>query len=148
MRHVSRALARPGRRKRESGAAAVEFALIFCFLLVPLVMGALQYGWYFYTSQVTGSAARETARRLSVGDCQTSGKAQAYARTQSGFSGLTLTFGTPTTQNNVLPTASNTLQVRATADGKIIGLLPLPNGGQITRTVETRVEDTTEDTPC
>jgi len=139
----------PGRRRQdETGVAAVEFALIFCFLLVPLVMGMLQFGWYFYASQVTGSAARETARRLSVGDCQAPGRAQAFARRQSNFSGLALTFGTPTTQNDVLPTGGDILQVRTSTDGSIVGFLPLPNDGQVTRTVETRVEDRTEDSPC
>ena len=54
---------------RERGAVAVEFALDPPPLLT-LVLGSMQYGWYFYTAQSTSSAARETARRLSVGDCQ------------------------------------------------------------------------------
>ena len=137
------------RRRTDDGAAAVEFALIFAFVLVPLLMGMLQYGWFFYTSQVTSSATRETARRLSVGDCQAVNAAQAYARKQAGFSTLTLSFGsTSAPTSNTLPTAGNVVRVTANMDGKVIGFLPLPDDGQITRAVEARVEDTTEDSPC
>ena len=147
MRHPCRT--RGSRRsRREGGAAAVEFALIFGFLLVPLTMGLLEYGWYFYTSQVTGSAARDTARRLTVGDCQASGAAQAYARQTSGIKTLTLTFGTTSTQNNTLPPVGDTLRVQASSDGGLFTFLPLPNDGQITRQVDSRVEDDTEDSPC
>jgi Flp pilus assembly protein TadG len=144
----SRLHRRERRHRRERGAAAVEFALIFGFLLVPLTMGLLEYGWYFYTSQVTGSATRETARRLSVGDCTASGKAQAYARQTSGFKDLTLTFGTPAAQNNTQPPVGDVMRVTATTNGALFTFLPLPNGGQVIREVDSRVEDTTEDTAC
>jgi Flp pilus assembly protein TadG len=137
------------RRRQEGGAAAVEFALIFAFVLVPTVLGILQYGWYFYSSQVTSSATREAARRLTVGDCQTGTAAQSLARNHSGFSTMTLTYGTPAASTtNTLPAAGQVLRVRASVDGGIISFLPLPNGGQITRTVDARVEDTTQDTAC
>lgn len=137
------------RRRDDRGAAAVEFALIFAFVLVPMVLGILQYGWYFYSSQVTSSAARETARRLTVGDCQTGTNAANYAQQQSGFSALTLTFGPPgSPTSNTLPAIGEVVRVTAQVDGGVIGFLPLPNGGQITRTVDARVEDTDEDSSC
>lgn len=137
------------RRRDHRGAAAVEFALIFAFVLVPTVLGMLQYGWYFYSSQVTSSAAREAARRLTVGDCQTGASAATYARQQSGFSTLSLDYGSPATPtSNSLPAVGQVVRVTAQVDGGIIGFLPLPNDGQITRTVDARVEDTSEDTPC
>ena len=46
-------------RRREDGAVAVEFALVFAFVLVPLLMGMIQYGWYLYSSQASASAGRE-----------------------------------------------------------------------------------------
>ena len=137
------------RRDGERGAAAVEFALIFAVVLVPMVMGMLQYGWFFYSSQVTSSAARETARRLTVGDCQTGTSATTYARQQSGFQTLTLSYGSPASPtSNTLPPVGQVVRVTAQADGGIIGFLPLPNNGQITRTVDARVEDSDEDSPC
>ena len=141
------------RRDEERGAVAVEFALVFGFILVPLLFGMLQYGWYLYTAQVTSSAVRETARRLSVGDCQgsVSGqlKAQTFARNQSGFRNMTVTYGsTASPTSNTLPAEGQVLRVTATANGAIVGYLPLPDNGIVTRRVEIRVEDSTEDTTC
>ncbi len=147
-----RVAAHPPRRGNEDGAAAVEFALIFSLVLVPLLMGMLQYGWYFYSSQVTSSAARESARRLTVGDCQggtSPTKATQFARQQSGFSTLSLSYGSTTAPtSNTLPAVGQVLRVTAQVDASIIGFLPVPNGGQITRTVDARVEDTDEDSTC
>jgi Flp pilus assembly protein TadG len=58
-------------RRRDSGAAAVEAALIICFLLLPLFFGILQYGFYFFQATAAEHAAREGARAAAVGidDC-------------------------------------------------------------------------------
>jgi Flp pilus assembly protein TadG len=56
------------RAKDQRGAAAVEFALIAPLFFV-LVFGMIQFGWYLWTAEYTNSAARETARRVVVGDC-------------------------------------------------------------------------------
>lgn len=48
-----------GRRRR--GAAALEFALVLPLLLV-LVLGAIDWGYYFFVEQVVVNAAREGAR--------------------------------------------------------------------------------------
>ncbi len=56
------------RRRKEGGAAAVEFALVVP-LLATLVLGIIQYGWYFYVANNTSAAAREAARHVVVGDC-------------------------------------------------------------------------------
>ena len=141
---------RPGlaRHRSDSGAAAVEFAIVFSFMLVPLLMGMLQYGWYFYTSQITASATRETARRLSVGDCQGAGQAQAFARQQAGLTTLVVTYGSSTSQNNTLPPVGDVLRVTSDLDAVLFEFLPMPSDGLIRRTVDARVEDTFEDSPC
>jgi hypothetical protein len=140
------------RRRDDDGAAAVEFALLFCFILVPLVMGLLQYGWYFYTGQVTGSAVRETARRLAVGDCYGSNAAENFARQQSGLSTLELQYGPPggETDAGVPPTASgDVLRVRATSSGSIgVTFFPIPNSGLHNRHVDVRVEDLSGNPTC
>ena len=87
-----------------------------------------------------------------MGDCQggtTPTKATSFARQQSGFTTLTLSYGSTTSPtSNTLPAVGEVVRVSATADGSIISFLPLPNGGQITRTVDARVEDVTEDSTC
>lgn len=137
------------RRRGDGGAVAVEFALVFCFVLVPTLMGMLQYGWFFYTSQVASNGAREVARRLSVGDCQTGTNAQTLARNVSGFDTLTLTYGsTSNSTSKTLPAVGQVLRVTVQVNGAIIEFLPMPDNGQITRVVDARVEDTNPDSAC
>ncbi len=50
------------RWKRDRGAAAVEFALVFSLIFLPFVLGAIDIGYYFYLSEITTNAAREGAR--------------------------------------------------------------------------------------
>jgi Flp pilus assembly protein TadG len=55
------------RRHRESqrGAVAVEFALVLPILLL-LVLGGIDWGYYFFASQIVSNAAREGARTGSL----------------------------------------------------------------------------------
>src|SRR4051812_23955890 len=82
------------RRHSQRGSAAVGFALVMV-PLITLLLGTIQFGWYFYTAQSASSGAREAARRLSVGDCQTGAQAQTYAAGQANVINFGLTFGTP-----------------------------------------------------
>jgi Flp pilus assembly protein TadG len=50
----------------EDGAAAVEFAIIVPLVLV-ILFGLIQYGFYFGAMQSGSAAAREAARRAAVG---------------------------------------------------------------------------------
>ena len=147
--------ASPARRKRDRrGAAAVEFALVMLPLLT-LLLGAIQFGWFFYTSQSTSSAARETARRLVVGDC-TGSAATAYASGQANVLNLSLSYGTPTADPNdkyglattgSLPTVGNPLRVVVSADSRIINFIPgMPS--RITRVVNARMENDTASLTC
>ena len=49
------------RGRRGRGAAAVEFALVLP-LLLALVLGVIDWGYYFFVEQVVVNAAREGAR--------------------------------------------------------------------------------------
>ena len=55
------------RRRDDGGAVAVEFALIFPLVLL-LIFAIIQYGVYFFSMQAGSAAARDAARRASVGD--------------------------------------------------------------------------------
>jgi Flp pilus assembly protein TadG len=48
-------------RARQSGAAAVELALVLP-LFLTLVLGAIDWGWYFFIDQLVTDCAREGAR--------------------------------------------------------------------------------------
>jgi Flp pilus assembly protein TadG len=57
--------ASPGGLKKESGAAAVEFALI-SIVLFTILFGIIEFGQFYSQFQVFQSAAREGARVASV----------------------------------------------------------------------------------
>lgn len=144
------------RKGVQRGASAVEFALI-SLPLMTIMLGMLQYGWYFFSAQSASSAARESARRLVVGDCQAAGAAQSFAQNQANLSSLTLSFGSPggsaTTlasgTEGTLPVVGNTLRVIVNVDGSVLNFLPIPNNGQVQKVVDARVEDQTPGTsPC
>ena len=142
------------RQRGQRGAAAVEFALVMPLLLV-LVFGIIQYGWYFYAMQAGSSAVADAARRVAVGNCQTTAQAQTLiynklggATTASSSSGVTTTVayanldGTPDTSpghigGSVLVTATfPTLNLH-------FPFIPVPNGGSVTRSTFARIEDIT-----
>ncbi|MHA7859778.1 TadE family protein [Tessaracoccus sp. Y36] len=54
------------RASEESGAAAVEFALV-SMLLVALLMGILEFGYAFFVRGTIAGAAREGARVYAIG---------------------------------------------------------------------------------
>lgn len=57
---------RLSRRGDERGAAAVEFALVAVFVLIPLLLGIMQFSMWFWAWQQSGHAAREAARYAAV----------------------------------------------------------------------------------
>ena len=67
----------------QRGASAVEFALI-APLLFALLLGFIQYGSLFLIQNRMTDAARDTARRMAVGDLATESDAAAYAVAQLG----------------------------------------------------------------
>jgi Flp pilus assembly protein TadG len=130
------------RRRNESGASAVEFAFV-SIPFILLVIGMIQYGWYFYVSQSTGGAASNVTRRLAVGDCWGSGEATSFVKKQAPMASNVST--TP----SALPTATGgSLTVQVTANASIIGLIPLPDGGVVTKTVQATMEDLTAGSAC
>ena len=134
--------------KTESGAAALEFGLIVGTILIPLLLGVVQYGWYFYVAQTTGGAATHVTRRLAVGDCWGSGEALAFVKNEvASDPNQTALALTPAT-NSGAEIGATQLNVTVTSDGDLMGFLPMPHGGTITRSVSTMIEDTTSSGTC
>lgn len=119
------------RRESERGAAAVEFAIIFVPFCV-LLFGMVEFGYYFWTAETTGSSARETARRVVVGDCWTN--PQSYA-TAHGPRVVSATVS-PTLTSTVV---GDTITVTVTSDSGLTDFIPgIPN--TVTRAYEARME--------
>lgn len=130
----------------ERGSAAVEFGLVLLPLMM-LLLGLIQYGWYFYASQSASAAAREAARRVIVGDCwDPAGDVTSYVTAQAP----TATSGTYEPADLGTLAVGDMVRVTVEADGEIIGeFLPLPNDGAISQVFEARLEDKTAGTqPC
>lgn len=137
-------LSRSRRRRDHSGTSAVEFALVLIPFTV-LLLGMIQYGWYFYVSQTTAGAASHVTRRLEVGDCWTGDAALRLARSQARQ--VSTLAKTPADLSAAVP-GETQIKVTVTAEADIINFLPMPNGGQVVETVFAQLEDTAEGTPC
>jgi Flp pilus assembly protein TadG len=128
------------RRKHteEGGAAAVEFALLLP-IFAAILMGIIQYGYYFWTTESANTAAREAARRVVVGDCWNTGNMTNYAESfASQATGVTRSADPAS-----LDVGQN-ITITVTADGDILSFLPMPNGGNITRAYVARMEVDTQ----
>jgi Flp pilus assembly protein TadG len=143
------------RARSERGVAAVEFALIMLPLLY-LVFGVIQYGLYFYGMQTGTSAVGEAVRRLSVGNCQSTGELKQFLADRLGAasndSATTLnpivtykTAASPPVDTPVpgIVGGSVTLKVTFHTINLNFPFIPIPNDGQVTREIFGRVEDTT-----
>jgi Flp pilus assembly protein TadG len=152
---VSTATGGSRRKKDQSGAAALEFGLIVGTILIPMLLGVIQYGWYFYVSQTAGGAATHITRRMAVGDCWGTGQALAFVKNEVASNATQTTFAvavsppSPTaTTNTTAVIGATQLTVTVTADGDLMNFLPMPHGGTITRSVSTMIEDTTSSGTC
>ena len=64
--------------RAESGAAAVEFAIV-AMLLVTLLMGIMEFGYAFFVQGNIAGAAREAARAYAIAPASTDVSAVAAA---------------------------------------------------------------------
>jgi Flp pilus assembly protein TadG len=135
-------------RRDQDGAAALEFGLIAGIIFLPLVLGMVQYGWYFYVAQTTGGAASHVARRLAVGDCWTGSEALTFVQNEVHANPSSTTFAKTPASNVGAVIGTTQLTVTVTANASIIGFWPMPNGGVVTRSVKTMIEDTTSSGTC
>jgi Flp pilus assembly protein TadG len=140
-------------RRGERGASAVEFALVLIPMLV-LIFGLIQYGWYFYAMQSGSSAVGDAARRIAVGNCQTTSQVQTViynhlgaATTASSSSGITATITYVKADGSGPAAAPGEIggAVTVTASFPTLDMhfpfIPVPNGGNVTRTNVARIED-------
>jgi Flp pilus assembly protein TadG len=133
------------KRREDGGAAAVEFALILP-LFAMLVFGMIQYGFYFLTAETANSSARETARRIVVGDCWSASDRDDFAEKHAPRMTSVVVSPAPVSPGPAGNTVGAEVTVTVTADANIINFLPMPNGGIVTREYEAIMEvDTRSD---
>ncbi len=142
-------------RRNQRGAAAVEFALVLIPFLV-LIFGAIQYGMYFYSAQVGSNTANATARQLSVGNCQTAGTLQTFVDGQLGAAKTASATITTAWKNadgtspaspeakNVTVGGTVTVTISFSTLNMKFPFVPFLSNPKVDRTVQARVEDTTD----
>lgn len=132
-------------RERQSGAAAVEFALV-SMLLFTLLFGIIQYGFYFWAKQAGSAAVREAARQAAVGKLpcdqfETFVGAKVGPVAQSTTVDATRSFATSPAK--VGDTVELTVTFRA--HDLHMPFIPLPANAEVVERAETRVENVTDD---
>jgi hypothetical protein len=134
-------------RRDETGAAAVEFALVTPILFL-LVFGIIQYGLWFNDSLNTRQGVREAARMGVVGNygatagCAGSGMQKLACEATQQIDAVT---GTEYVKVNAASwTKGQPLVVCAyvKSDGGV-GLLPMPGGGWIFSRTQMSIEKAT-----
>ncbi len=136
---------------RDDGAVAVEFALVFPFVLL-LIFGLVQYGVYFFSMQAGSAAARDAARRASVGDmplCTTgTDPFVPYVEERVGAAdfGNTITVkrdyekASGNTDPGVQPGDLVTVSVKFDSLNLNFPFLPVPGDATVSSVADTRVE--------
>ena len=66
---------------RKRGASAVEFAII-APLLIALLFGIMEFGWFFFTQANLAGAAREGAREMAISNIESDAKTRAVNAAQ------------------------------------------------------------------
>jgi Flp pilus assembly protein TadG len=75
-------------RRHQSGAAAVEFALISLFAFLPLMLGIVEFGRLFYVANTVQEVTRRAARAQVVNWTSESNSVQRYAVFRNGNGAL------------------------------------------------------------
>ena len=81
------------KRPRERGVAVIEFALALVFF-VPLILGILDYGYYFYVAVNVVEATRIGARQLALQNVTNCANVAGVAAAQAAAT-ATMASGTP-----------------------------------------------------
>lgn len=138
-------------RRDGAGAAAVEAALVLSAVVLPLLLGVLSYGQYFWQAQHVGVYQPRLPESSIVGTftCaqlvdQVKTTVQGSLPAVQGVAGNVLPLSDIGVQVlDVLPTIGATVQVSVSvpADTALGGLVPLPNGGNVVTEATYRLDN-------
>jgi hypothetical protein len=137
----------------ERGAVAVEAALFLSVVLIPLLLGVITYGMYFWKAQQAEPLSQRLPLNNIVGSFNCAQLVDRVKTTvQSALPSVSGLFGDQlpltdigVTVINVLPTVGVDVSVSIRIDGgsQLGGLLPLPNGGDIISEATYRLDNVT-----
>ena len=143
---------------RERGAAAVEAGLVVSVLLVPLVVGVLQWGDYFWRAQRVNSLSPPIAAGAVAGTFTCAGlKTVVAGEVASTVAALNPDLGTISASDvtvtvlEMLPSVGVIVQIsiRSDAPSGLSSLVPLPNDGAMVVEFVQRLSDVkVSDTVC
>lgn len=132
--------------RREHGAAAVEFALVFPILML-VVFGILQYGLYFFDAHGTRTGIREAARlgvvKTDIDGC--SGDYLDELRCGAKAQVDAITGPIAVRVKAAEWKRGEPLVVCAEVQSEVVGLLPMPDDGLIRSKTQMSIE--VDDTP-
>jgi hypothetical protein len=146
MRHSSSR----ARRSDDRGAVAVEAALVGSFILVPLLLGILFYGYYFWKLQQVPLLDPNLDQAGFVGDlCSAELLARVKATALVALENVDDGTGIPIGSNDITTTLVNGIpgqlgvDVRVSITTTVISssLLPLPNNGNVVNDVLIRLQN-------
>jgi hypothetical protein len=129
------------KRRAERGAVAVEAALILTLVMVPLVLGIITYGSYFWQAQKVQPLSARLPMDDVVGefncaqliDRVKTTVQNALPNVDGALNGVLPLTAIGVQVVNVLPTVGVDIALSITlpAANQLGGLLPLPNGGNL-----------------
>ena len=138
------------RRTTDAGAVAVEAALAMTFILMPLLLGMLQLGDYFWDAQrvdavTPGVPTGGVAGEFTCGELKDAVAASVVATIE----GLDLDLDPVEVDDvavsvvEVLPDVGATVQIHIELDtrGGLASLIPLPSGGSLVTDFTQRLND-------
>lgn len=124
-------------RRRQAGAAAVEFALIALFAFLPLLLGIVELGRLFYVVNTTQEVTRRAARAQVVSWVSQSGAVQRYAIFSAAGSGTaTLPGGPEVTNSEVTLSFFGSYADAVSGSNPITGGSPQSNLGNCIKNVD------------
>lgn len=145
-----RRLSRATRASSERGASAVEAGLVVTVFLVPLLVGVLQYGDYFWRAQETSSLAPSLPTGAVAGEFSCAGlKTAVTDAVVEAVNDLDPGLGPISSPDvtvsvvELLPAVGVIVRVRVTTDESsgLPQLFPLPHGGAIVLEFLQRLDD-------
>lgn len=137
------------RHRGDDGVNLVEFALVFCLVVVPLLFGVVQYSYMYWSLETAAATAREAARRLAVGEewvCVNGAPVSwdQEVRRQAGLPAtgpVTVTPNGSAAYNPAAATLGSVVTVTVSFDSLDLGFLPVPDGGRVTESAQARIQN-------